>query len=375
MLDRTTCSDSVGRIQTNLTGGPADQLELLQATYGERAGFRAAVFDGKKAWVVVDPGTLGDWKVVGSREGVPIAASCVDESLIDAGLRVAQSPAATGSTISGYDALTDSVFVEGSTDVESLADAVVNALGRGSARTVVDKARNGRTLRLTADAVAPALVGRFNDSPAYFGGGRTRTDTQDGFIHLCTTGIYLSSTTFGTVMATAGHCSSGLNGKPVRNGDNSRSVGTTEGAHFPNPDLELIDGQSYAATTFSGNNSTSISTVTGSTMPSTGVTYCQYGATSLIRCYAYISLDTTVCDSPGVNCTQHLAYTQGPSGRNGSLASGGDSGAGVFREITATTVSARGIKVRGSCTATMCNTADHKIETVLTLYNAFVVQQ
>lgn len=102
----------------------------------------------------------------------------------------------------------------------------------------------------------------------------------------------------------------------------------------------------------------------------TGVVYCQYGATSLLRCYAYTALDIQLCDG---GCTNHLAYTSGPSGPSGSLGSGGDSGGGVYRELTSTTVSARGIVIARTCNVTTCEAWDYKRQTVMTTYDATVV--
>jgi hypothetical protein len=226
------------------------------------------------------------------------------------------------------------------------------------------------TVRLAQSERGERRVSRTNDTSPFYGGGRTRT-LFPTYVLLCTTGFYINSTTYGTVMVTAGHCSEGNNGKKVNNGNDTASLGSTEGVHLPDPDLGLIDGSDYAAATFGAGDQTTWKSVTESANPAIGVTYCQYGATSLRRCYQYASLTEHFCDTAG--CTYSLAYAYGPSGPGGSLGSGGDSGGGVFRELTSTTVGARGIVIARGCDATQCEAWDHKRQTILSTFSATVV--
>lgn len=174
-------------------------------------------------------------------------------------------------------------------------------------------------------------------------------------------------------MVTAGHCSEGLNGRAVWNGNQTAQVGTTEAAHFPDPDLALIDGSAYAARSYSWNDQTTNKAISASAEPTTGVVYCQMGATNLRICAAYSALDVTLEDAGGI--TRHLAQANGPSGPGMSLGSVGDSGGGVYRELTGGTLSARAVVVAGFCTVTTCYRWDHKRSTILSTFTATVVTQ
>lgn len=76
---------------------------------------------------------------------------------------------------------------------------------------------------------------------------------------------------------------------------------------FPDPDLAVIDGQQYAARSFSAINDTSSKAISNAVNPTTGVTYCQMGSVLQRVCSAYSSLNAQFCDAGG--CTNGLAYT------------------------------------------------------------------
>jgi hypothetical protein len=81
--DRNSCGPaSVTKVQTDLVGEPADQIERLHAEHSASEGFRAVIYDGYEAIVIVDPRTVGDWKKRVSE--VHVAPSCVQEALISA---------------------------------------------------------------------------------------------------------------------------------------------------------------------------------------------------------------------------------------------------------------------------------------------------
>jgi len=369
--DRTTCPGSATTAITNLTGKTSDAVEQAQWKYQDTAGFRAAIYDGMGVVIVVDQSSASDWAARLQGTGLRIAASCVDTALVAAADATASgTKVAAGDYIAaGYDGLHDAVIVNTTLDAGDIARAMSRELvkhGRQDLSHVVENTKSKGTVRIAHSEHAVRRASRTTDTSPFFGGGRIR-DTFGG----CTTGFYINSTTNGTVMVTAGHCTNGQNGITWFNGDGSASLGASEGVHFPDPDLGLIDGSGYASDTFGGNNQTTVKSVTASADPATGVTYCQYGATSLRKCYAYTSLNYQFCDSSG--CTNNLAFSSGPAGPGGSLSSAGDSGGGVFKELTSTTVSARGIVIGNGCSATVCQTVDHKRQTILSTYNATVV--
>jgi hypothetical protein len=212
-------------------------------------------------------------------------------------------------------------------------------------------------------------AGRTNNTSPFYGGGKINVSVPQG-LNLCTTGFYISSSSNGTVMVIAGHCSEGLNSRAVWNGNNSAQIGNTEGVRFPDPDLGLIDGSSFDDRSFAWNDQTTHKDISGALEPTTGVAYCQFGAVSLRRCYSYIALDVAYEDVYGV--TNHLALAAQPSGPGQSLGTGGDSGGGVFREVT-TTISVRALVVARGCDATTCFALDHKLNTILATYQAYTV--
>jgi hypothetical protein len=111
---RSRCPGSVPVVLGNLKGAAADTLEQLQGTYEERLGFRAVVFDGTKAIVVVDAASLPGWIAELTPKGIAVAPSCVDPVLLDAVM--ATVPALTppdGASTAGYNGLDDTIDVGG----------------------------------------------------------------------------------------------------------------------------------------------------------------------------------------------------------------------------------------------------------------------
>jgi hypothetical protein len=137
---RSRCLGSVPVVRGNLKGAAADTLEQLQGTYEEWPGFRAVVFDGTKALVVVDAASLPAWIAELTPKGIAVAPSCVDPLLLDAVM--AAIPALTppdGGSTAGYNALNDTIEVHGIGADPLLAalDEVDPALGE-TARNAVE---------------------------------------------------------------------------------------------------------------------------------------------------------------------------------------------------------------------------------------------
>ncbi|MFN8517920.1 MAG: hypothetical protein U0667_00710 [Chloroflexota bacterium] len=355
---------------TNLDGAAADVLEAHQAKYEATDGFRAVVFDGRDVTVVVDDRFLAAWRERLAGSDVRAAPSCVGQDVIDAASQALRTfnygPGDFASA--GYDALSDAVIVHATFDTQDVVRALEAAASVRRPSDYVADARRDETLRLRKNERGDATrSSRTSDSSPFRGGARIHIGNAG-----CTTGFYIDSNTNGTVMVTAGHCSNGNNGRTVWNGNDSEQVGTTEGVRFPNPDLVLIDGAAYNARSYAWNDQTTTKAVTGSANPTTGVVYCQFGATTLRVCYAYDSLSEQFCDESG--CTNSLAFTEAPQGPNCSMGSGGDSGGGVHREVSGG-VSARGIVIARGGDAQHCYAWDHKRQTVLNTYDATVVTQ
>lgn len=369
---RTLCDGSVDRVFTDLSGAPADSIERLQAKYENVPGFRSVVYDGQAAVVVVEARALEEWADLIDKT-VRVAPSCVSEDLIEAAAAVVRDLdlGEDESAVSGYDALVDAAFVLSARPDSEIEAALDRSFASSGGSDQILKSRASGLLRLRQIQLGPVRSTRNADTSPHWGGARTRTSLGGGLIGLCTTGFYINSATNGTAMVTAGHCANdGQNGLTVRNGDASVVMGTTEGGRFPDPDLGLIDGGAYSGRTYSSTNQTSNKAIASGGGPATGTVYCQYGATSLRRCYSYSSLSVQLCDG---GCTNGLAFAQGPSGPGGSMGSGGDSGGGVFRELTSTTVGARGIVIARTCDASDCYAWDHRYQTVLSTYDATLV--
>jgi hypothetical protein len=230
----------------------------------------------------------------------------------------------------GYDGLRDRVFVESTEPVDEVQQGVAEALDRrGADQGVADIALADGSLRIRLrEAGHVRQANRGSDTAPFFGGGRIRVAVPGGRAN-CSTGFYLNSATNGTVMVTAGLCSD-ANGADVDNGNLSADLGAIEGRRFPDPDLSLIDGSQYAATSFAWNDQTTAKAVTGSAEPALGVTYCQFGYVALRKCSTYIDLDTELNDG---GITRHLALTSSPGGPGQSLGSPGDSGGGSLGRL------------------------------------------
>lgn len=136
---RSRCPGSVPAVRGNLQGAAADTLEQLQGTYEERPGFRAVVFDGAKAIVVVDAASLPGWLAELTPKGIAVARSCVDPVLLDAVMAaVPELTPPDGGSTAGYNGLDDTIEVGGIGTAALLAalDEVDPALGE-SARDAV----------------------------------------------------------------------------------------------------------------------------------------------------------------------------------------------------------------------------------------------
>lgn len=365
VMGRTKCAGSAGEVFTNLTGKAADLVEVTSASYPETKGIRGVVFDGIDAVVIGAPESVPALEATVAMASVRVATSCVASDLLDAaraaveGLNVGED----GFASVGYDALQDSVHVLTTLPTAEVIDAM-EGIHPNSAKQALERG----TLRIEAAKSGDvSLASRNADTSPFWGGARILTNVGS-----CSTGFYVNSTTNGTAMVTAGHCFNGLNGKNVTNGNGSASLGTSEHASLNDPDLALIDGAAYANRSYSAPDQISFEPITASGEPATGVVYCQMGASSLIRCSTYSSLDETINVPTGV--THHLAYTSGPSGPNGSLGTGGDSGGGVFRDFS-TSLSARGIVIAAGCNVTTCARWDHKLSSVKSFFSATVVTQ
>jgi streptogrisin B len=263
---------------------------------------------------------------------------------------------------SGYDALTDSVVVQTTNQLDT-ARALDVTLAEAAGTATFASARDSGTLRIHEMPRGSVRKGRLNDLSPFRGGAKIETDL--GF---CSTGVYINSATQGTVMVTAGHCTLG-NGNTIFNGNFTSQLGTTEGDQYPDPDLIVIDGKNYNPRSFAANDNTTWKEVTGSADPTTGVTYCQVGYVSKRKCYSYSALDETICDE---GCTNHLARAAAGI-QGGLLNQSGDSGGGVFAEKSDGTLSFRGIVIAGGCNPSSCFAWDHKRQTVRSVYDANIV--
>jgi hypothetical protein len=357
---RSECGQGdVGPLETDLTGDRADQAEALQAKYENDSGFLGVVVSREEFRVVVDAGTSTNLRDRLRAAGIAAALSCVDSELVDRAKSAFEKTAFSQGEFSSvaYNVLTDSVDI-----ITTLQPDEVNALLGLDATS-----GTGGVVRIThaREDSLRRLAGRLSDSEPFWGGAKVQTASA-----ACSTGFYINSTTRGTVMLTAGHCFS--NGQTIKNGDNSLTVGVLEGRSLPDPDLAVIDGETYAARSYSANNVGSSKIIHSSANPATAVTYCSMGYVLQRVCSQYSSLTAQFCDAFG--CTNSLAFTSRPCS-TGALGKAGDSGGGVFREITDGTLGARGTVVAGGEVgpAPNCVRYDHKRQTILNFYNATVV--
>lgn len=378
---RTQCSGGLDAVYSGLTGDAADQIEELQGKYEDNEGFRAAVFDGKSAALVVEAGTVAAWSTRLENTGVGVYASCVDPRLLDALPEAAQAieRGPDDFVTAGYSALLDAAVFRTSVST----DAVLTALQRVDSSLSLTSSTDGQLRVHSHDAsIAAPAAGRYNDSSPYWGGAKIYVDIGGGFAKACTTGFQINSSTNGTVMVTAGHCSMNdnnlvaLNGRTTWNGSGSFSVviGTTEGNKWPQTDVVAIDGQTYGTRSYSANDALSSRIISGQSSPGTGILYCQYGQVMQRVCFQLESLSITNCppEWDGI-CTSNLAMATGPSGPGGSLTSQGDSGGGLFRELVSGYISARGIVHGGGCDVSECVGLFVKVQTILNVYDATIV--
>ena len=149
---RSRCPGSVPVVSGNHKGAAADTLEQLQGTYEERPGFRAVVFDGTKAIVVVDAASLPGWLAELTPKGIAVARSCVDPALLDAVMTAIPglTPPDGGST-AGYNGLDDTIEVGGIGTVALLAalDEIAPTLGERARGAVA-----AGTLRIDEDRIS-----------------------------------------------------------------------------------------------------------------------------------------------------------------------------------------------------------------------------
>ena len=147
VADRPSCPGSIPRVFSNLTGEPADLVERGQAELQDEEGFRALVYDGKQAVVVVTPDTLDDWVPRVAQRGLGLGTSCVDEQLLGVvqkafGTLTVQSDDVIGV---GYSGLNDAIFVSG-VDEAQLRQAILMVEPGFAAK--MDAAIAAGTLRL-----------------------------------------------------------------------------------------------------------------------------------------------------------------------------------------------------------------------------------
>ena len=372
VVSRSKCSGSIEKVLTEVGGQRADLGEELQGEYQGIPGFRVVVHDADGPVVIVDPARLGEWKERMAETGVRVAPSCVSETLIvvaqAAVSRLLMGEGDFGSA--GYDAITDAVTVDSTFPIDEVLGAIESALG-GTTPTA-GEADVTRVQITRSERGSVSRASRTDDAPDFYGGAKIQIDIGTGSTFKCTTGFYINSASNGTVMLTAGHCSNyGTWPLTVYNGNVTYTLGSTESVHFPDPDLAVIDGSTYAAYSYSAQNQTSFKPIKSSSEPEVSTSYCQFGYASLRICSTYNALDSQYCDSFG--CTNHLAYTSRTC-PSGDLSVPGDSGAGVFRELSNGTLGARGMVVAGE-TAGTCpyKRWDHKLSTILSTYSATVV--
>ena len=153
---RSTCPGAVAVVETNLTGGPADALERLGATYQGDPGYLAVVFDGRNAVVIVESDMLPAWQARLAPGGIAVARSCVQPGLVRAVEQAMSRVVVPKGMIvsSGYDGLADAVRVSG---VDQ--DTLVAAIGQGSeaAREAAIQAIADGTLRVNPQAMPNTL--------------------------------------------------------------------------------------------------------------------------------------------------------------------------------------------------------------------------
>lgn len=364
VLARTECGSGLPSLDPDVEGSHARTLESVQSKYMGQPGFLAAVMAGGSPWIVVEKPLLAHWRQVLAGTDVSAAASCTPPGLLVAAGAAAEKLGAGKNRYASsfYNAITDSVDISTSESVEQVAIELASQKATGGAVGLEAASRSG-SLRVTSSGRGSSsrLSGRLADVAPFWGGGKVT------FPGSCSTGVYLSSNTFGTVLTTAGHCAT--NGTTAWNGDHSLVVGTVEGRSFPDPDIELMDGQNYWPREFCKGDNTSWCYVIGDGTPVVNVTYCNLGYVSRHLCSKYNAIDARYCDASG--CTYHLAHTQRACS-SGVLGSPGDSGAPVAEDISSNTVRAKATVVAGTIPPlpTTCERWDQRMDTILDHYSA-----
>jgi hypothetical protein len=226
---------------------------------------------------------------------------------------------------------------------------------QNTGKLVVETAAANTSLTRTLDdqygpavTVVPHAVSRAvrtaDDAPHY-GGARLHLQNYSAG---CSSGVTLVRAGV-RHMITAGHC--------YQPGTNVYSgqfyFGLVNVRHFPNPDLELINGnpgtsgqgtQSYGSYVYTDPSVPGTAAVATRWSTPVGGYVCTDGSYSQERCGARVATTSaSFCDSDG--CTYNLARAQQPGKLVAQL---GDSGGPVYQKPTATTVAFQGIIVATS---------------------------
>jgi hypothetical protein len=333
--------------EVKLSDDQSRTAEALSATYDKIAGVRGILFDSAGApTLVVSP----DSERSALPNGVGVLTSCVtDQSLAETIRVVTATKLIDEQFISvGYNPYTDKIAVISSLPVDEINRDLPNpddvAVSSGSA----------------------ARTGRNDDGPPHYSGARLVFPGGQ-----CSSGFYATSG-YGPFMLTAGHCGNLYDA--VSNGTGSSSFGSVAARSFPNPDLMIINGSTYAGRVYNAANTTSNTGVSGSGDPSLGVSYCNFGSFILLACSNYNILSTQYCDTGG--CTNNLAYTERACAW-GPVVQSGDSGGAVGANLSSGKVGARGIVIAGGSftDAKGCHYVrwDHKWSTIAATYGLTIV--
>ena len=114
-VGRSVCPGALPNLTGTQLAADVDEAVRLQTTYENDAGFLAVVWDARGNVVVVDRTQLGGWQERLGPMNVAVAPSCIDSELL--GLIYAALPRmhsdGGGSFGAGYDAVDDTIFVDG----------------------------------------------------------------------------------------------------------------------------------------------------------------------------------------------------------------------------------------------------------------------
>jgi hypothetical protein len=89
-------------------------------------------------------------------------------------------------------------------------------------------------------------------------------------------------------------------------------------------------------------------------------------------CFALDSLDEMVCFDGTFNCSDHMLYGESAA-NDGPFVHEGDSGGGLWRELSDGSASSRGISNAGGCDSVICSYYATKTQRILNTFNATVV--